>query len=139
MSIHEAGGGINFTVNHTRNSDIKELESLLEHRIQRMVKNGTTCFEAKSGYGLETETEVKMLKVLHSVKSRTPVEMSVTYLAHSIPKGKTASEATSEILEETIPTIAKLQSEGKLKVDNIDVFLEKGVFENQDSKLILEV
>jgi imidazolonepropionase len=67
MDIHKAGGGIGFTVKHTKESSEKELLDGLINRLERMVKQGTTCIEAKSGYGLEAETEMKMLKVLHKV------------------------------------------------------------------------
>lgn len=63
MDIHAIGGGINFTVEHTRRATQGELEDLLIGRLNRMLRQGTTCIEAKSGYGLETDTEMKMLKV----------------------------------------------------------------------------
>jgi imidazolonepropionase len=63
MDIHKMGGGIGFTVGYTRQSSEEELLKLLIERLNRMLRFGTTTIEAKSGYGLETETEMKMLKV----------------------------------------------------------------------------
>jgi imidazolonepropionase len=63
MDIHKMGGGIGFTVEHTKQSSLEELKSLLIERLNRMLRYGTTLVEAKSGYGLETETEMKMLQV----------------------------------------------------------------------------
>ena len=87
MEVHAAGGGINFTVNHTRAAAEEDLlESLLE-RLRCMLVSGTTTAECKSGYGLNTETEIKMLRVLEKAKMRQPVEISSTYCgAHAIPK-----------------------------------------------------
>lgn len=63
MDIHKMGGGIGFTVTHTRNASKDRLKELLLKRMDRMLRQGTTLIEAKSGYGLETETEMKMLQV----------------------------------------------------------------------------
>jgi imidazolonepropionase len=67
MDIHKAGGGIGYTVQHTREASEDSLLYSLVKRLQRMSKQGTTLVEAKSGYGLEPETEMKMLRVLHKV------------------------------------------------------------------------
>ena len=64
MDIHKAGGGIGFTVEKTRAAGKDELLQALLKRLRRMMKLGTTLVEAKSGYGLESETEMKMLQVI---------------------------------------------------------------------------
>lgn len=92
-------------MNHTKQASQEELEDLFLKRVKRMLKSGTTTVECKSGYGLETETEVKMLKVIKSAQSKTPVELVPTYLAHSVPKGSTAELATKDVVENQIPTI----------------------------------
>merc|ERR550534_3640539 len=108
-------------------------------RVNRMVEYGTTTIEAKSGYGLDLENEVKMLKVIENVKRSHPVEIVSCYLgAHSIPKGKTADEQTRDIVENQIPAIAALRDNGTLCVEFLDVFHEKGVFEYENAKLIME-
>lgn len=63
MDIHKAGGGIGFTVRKTKEASQEELERSLATRFTRMLRHGTTLCEAKSGYGLELDTELKMLKV----------------------------------------------------------------------------
>ena len=87
MEVHQAGGGINFTVEKTRAASEDELLNLLLNRLERMLKSGTTTVECKSGYGLETVTEMKMLTVLEKAKEKTPIEISSTFLgAHSVPR-----------------------------------------------------
>ena len=87
MEVHKAGGGIHFTVEHTRNATEDELFQLLKPRLERMLQSGTTTVECKSGYGLDTETEVKMLRVLERAKKELPIEISSTYCgAHAVPK-----------------------------------------------------
>lgn len=58
MEIHQKGGGIGFTVGHTRNSSKDELKELLVARLNRMIKLGTTLVECKSGYGLDLDTGI---------------------------------------------------------------------------------
>ena len=88
MEVHKAGGGIYFTVEHTRKASEEELYQLLKSRLERMMHAGTTTVECKSGYGLDLETEVKMLKVLTRASKELPfIEISSTYCgAHAIPK-----------------------------------------------------
>ena len=87
MDIHKAGGGIYFTVEHTRNASEDTLFELLKERLMRMVRSGTTFVEVKSGYGLDLETEVKMLRVIERARQSLPVDISCTYCgAHAVPK-----------------------------------------------------
>lgn len=139
MEVHAAGGGIHFTVEKTREASEDSLVSLLVPRLWRMLKHGTTTVECKSGYGLNTETEVKMLQVLHRAQSFCPIEISPTFCgAHSVPRGATAAQATEDVIHNQLPTILQLRDSGKLNVENMDVFCEKGVFEIEDSKKILQ-
>ncbi|KAF1795720.1 Metal-dependent hydrolase [Phytophthora cactorum] len=113
MEVHESGGGINNTVRHTKKSSEAELLELLRARLDRMLRSGTTLIEAKSGYGLETDTELKMLRVLHTASTGDnahPVEIVSNYLGgHSVPDAK---------------------KDGTISPEFIDVFCEKGVFEH---------
>ena len=90
MQIHEAGGGINFTVSHTKNASDKQLYDSLVQRMTAAMRTGSTFIECKTGYGLEWETELKMLKVLTDAnrdKTIAKPNMSITYLAaHAVPK-----------------------------------------------------
>ena len=88
MDVHKAGGGINFTVEHVRKASEEELFESLLGRLRRMVRSGTTLVEAKSGYGLDVESEVKMLKALERAKKEfKDIEISMTFCgAHAIPR-----------------------------------------------------
>lgn len=87
MDVHKAGGGIHYTVEHTRAASEHQLYTTLEKRLNSMISTGTTTVECKSGYGLEVDTEVKMLKVIERAKKQMPVTISTTFLgAHSVPR-----------------------------------------------------
>ena len=91
MEVHAAGGGIHFTVEQTRKASEEELVELLVARLGRMLRAGTTTVECKSGYGLDTETEMKMLRVLDSARQILPIEISSTFCgAHAVPKGESS-------------------------------------------------
>jgi len=140
MDIHNAGGGIHFTVEHTKRASEDELFRSLRDRLLRMFRCGTTLVECKSGYGLNKETEMKMLRVLERAKRELSfIDISITYCgAHAIPKDMTEESATKAIVEDHIPEIARAIRLGELSVDNIDVFCEKNVFELETTKRILE-
>lgn len=92
MDIHSKGGGIGYTVSCTRSASEEELYTSLSSRLTAMLKNGTTLVEAKSGYGLDTENEVKMLKVIERARRDHDIGISSTYCgAHSIPRYKVCS------------------------------------------------
>jgi len=105
------------------------------------MKTGTTFIECKSGYGLVWETELKMLKVMNMVRNEDSLlkpGMSITYLGgHAIPKGKSELEASEDIVDNQLQQLDALLKAKQLQVDNIDVFCEKGVFELEQSKRIL--
>ncbi|TWW64830.1 probable imidazolonepropionase [Takifugu flavidus] len=139
MDVHRAGGGIHFTVEHTRAAAASELLGSLASRLARMLRAGTTLVECKSGYGLELQTEVKMLEVIEKARRSLPINISSTYCgAHAVPKGKTVAEATEDILQVQLPRLKELMSAGTLRVDNIDVFCEQGVFDLDATRSILQ-
>lgn len=87
MDVHRAGGGIHFTVEHTRAASCSELLASLSSRLVRMQRAGTTLVECKSGYGLELQTELKMLEVIEEARRTLPINISSTYCgAHAVPK-----------------------------------------------------
>lgn len=138
MEVHKAGGGIYFTVEHTRQASEDTLFRLLEGRLMRMLRAGTTLVEVKSGYGLDLETEIKMLRVIERARRTLPLDISCTYCgAHAVPKGRTSDEATDDIINVHLPHIKEMMSTGELRVDNIDVFCEEGVFDVSQSRDIL--
>ncbi|GAA6100882.1 probable imidazolonepropionase [Tachysurus ichikawai] len=139
MQVHEAGGGIHFTVTHTRATDKETLLQGLKGRLERMLRAGTTLVECKTGYGLELNTELKMLNVIDAARKTMTIGISSTYCgAHAVARGKTTEEATEDILSVQLPAIKKQISEGNLQVDNIDVFCEKGVFDLNSTRQILQ-
>nr|XP_053653243.1 probable imidazolonepropionase [Cherax quadricarinatus] len=139
MEVHDAGGGINFTVEHTRAATEDDLLKLLLPRLQRMTRAGTTLVECKSGYGLDVQTEVKMLRVLEKARPHANLTISSTFCgAHSVPRGLTAEEATRLVIEEQLPAVKAGIVAGELQVDSIDVFCEQGVFDVDQSRRILE-
>uniref|UniRef100_A0A3B4H5P5 Probable imidazolonepropionase n=1 Tax=Pundamilia nyererei TaxID=303518 RepID=A0A3B4H5P5_9CICH len=139
MDVHRAGGGIHFTVEHTRAAPASDLLATLRSRLVRMQRAGTTLVECKSGYGLELQTELKMLEVIEEARRSLPINISATYCgAHAVPKGKTVAEATEDILRVQLPRLKERMSAGTLRVDNIDVFCEQGVFDLSSSRSILQ-
>lgn len=139
MEVHKAGGGINFTVSATHAASEDELYELLKPRLSRMSRAGTTTVECKSGYGLDTTNEIKMLRVLERAKEEGNIEISSTFCgAHSVPRGTTAELATEDVINRQLPAVMKAVKDGQLAVDSIDVFCEKGVFEIDNSRKILE-
>ncbi|ORY48198.1 imidazolonepropionase [Rhizoclosmatium globosum] len=138
LDIHKQGGGIGYTVAQTRAASHETLEALLTTRLNRMLRQGTTLLEAKSGYGLETATELKMLQVLKKAQDSHKIDISATFLgAHSVPKGSTPEEATKDVLEKQIPAVVAAREAGDIYVDNIDIFMEKGIFDYTQSEAIL--
>lgn len=136
MSIMERGGGIQSTVNATRDTSKEELKKKAQWFIDRMSEMGVTTVEAKSGYGLDSETEIKMLDAISELAGEPDqkVELIATFLgAHAVPKeysGRTA-EYVDLIINEMLPKV-----KGKAKC--CDVFCEKNVFEVEDSRRLLE-
>ena len=87
MDIHAMGGGIHYTVDQVRQATPTELYDALRQRLEAMLSCGTTTLEAKSGYGLSLEAELKMLRVLERAKEDTPLTISSTYCgAHAVPR-----------------------------------------------------
>ncbi|XP_055974277.1 probable imidazolonepropionase isoform X2 [Sorex fumeus] len=139
MEIHQAGGGINFTVERTRQASEEELFGTFQQRLGCMLSAGTTLVECKSGYGLNLDTELKMLRVIERARRQLDIGISSTYCgAHSVPKGKTATEAADDIVHNHLPKLKELSRKGELHVDNIDVFCEKGVFDLDSTRRILQ-
>lgn len=135
MSIMQRGGGIQSTVNATRDTDAATLEENAQWFINRMSRMGVTTVEAKSGYGLNVETEEKQLDVINRLAGKPGQCLNVvpTFLgAHAVPKeykGRTA-EYVDLIIREMLPRF-------KDKARNCDIFCEKDVFEIEDSRRLL--
>ena len=139
MEVQNAGGGIGFTTQKTRDATEDELLELLEERLARMLRFGSTTIEGKSGYGLDADTECKMLRVLHRASQKQPIDIVSNFCgAHAVPKGSTPEEATRDVIERQIPAVMKEKKEGKNSAEFIDVFCETGVFSTEQSREILK-
>ncbi|KAL3314698.1 putative imidazolonepropionase [Cichlidogyrus casuarinus] len=136
--IHKSGGGINFTVRHTKSADPDDLYESFVRRIRSMVKKGSTTIECKSGYGLDYETELRMLQLLTRGKRELPLDLSITYLAaHAVPAGMTSEQATNDIIDNQLPRLKQEIDSGKLLIDNVDVFCEKDIYDVRQTEAIL--
>eukprot|EP00764_Aduncisulcus_paluster_P011851 gnl/Carplike_NY0171/4786_a6521_200.p1 GENE.gnl/Carplike_NY0171/4786_a6521_200~~gnl/Carplike_NY0171/4786_a6521_200.p1 ORF type:complete len:367 (-),score=96.59 gnl/Carplike_NY0171/4786_a6521_200:126-1115(-) len=140
MEVHEMGGGIGFTVRHTHSASDEKLKALLKKRLDQMLSLGTTLAEIKTGYGLIEEEEIRQLRLMKEVCDEHDIDVVGTYLgAHSVPVGETADSATEKIVTSTIPKIKNLQEKGEILPSiMVDVFCEKGIFELEHSKRILQ-
>jgi imidazolonepropionase len=135
MEILKAGGGILNTMRATRAASRDQLSRIAFTFASNMLSSGTTTIEAKSGYGLNTVDEVKMLEAVNSLRQRLPALLVSTFLgAHAVPpefEGKTDGYVNL-VTKQMIPAVAK-QSLAKF----CDVFCEKGAFDVEQSKRIL--
>lgn len=136
MSIMERGGGIQSTVNATRDVSVEDLAEKARWFVDRMVEMGVTTVEAKSGYGLDTDSELKMLEAIELLAKdeNRKIDIVSTFLgAHAVPKefaGRT-SEYCDLIINDMLPKV-------KDKAEFFDIFTEKNVFEIEDSRRLLQ-
>ncbi len=136
LEIAERGGGILSTVEATRKASFDELFSLAKRRLDRMLSNGITTVEAKSGYGLSSRDEMKILQVIKALQESHPVEIVPTFLgAHTIPKEfrDARSRYVDLVVEEMIPRVAQ-----ERLAEFCDVFCEEKAFSFDESKKILD-
>ena len=136
MEIMDAGGGIHYTTTKTREAGFEELYEKTARHLDSFLLYGVTTVEAKSGYGLEWETEKKQLEVAKKLHQTHPIDVVSTFMgAHAVPKEYKGSEEVyvGKVIEEMLPKIAELH----LAQFN-DVFCEKGVFTPEQSRRILE-
>jgi imidazolonepropionase len=131
MDILNSGGGIYYTVDKTRKSNINNLIEQSKKRLNNMLKYGTTTCEGKSGYGLNTETELKILKTQKILNDSHPIDIISTFLgAHAIPREYNIDEYEDLIINEMIPKVSKYAK-------FCDVFCEKNVFTVSQTRRIL--
>ncbi|HEY7283945.1 MAG TPA: imidazolonepropionase [Vicinamibacterales bacterium] len=134
--IAAAGGGIVSTVQATRGASAEDLSRATRARLDEMLRCGTTTCEAKSGYGLTQESELKSLRVLRDLHATHAIEIVPTFMgAHEIPtEYRTRRQAYVDlVIKEMIPAVAR---EGL--AEWCDVFCEEGVFTPEESLAILD-
>lgn len=135
QQIAASGGGILSTVRSTRDASEEELTRLTLRRMDRMLRCGTTTAEAKSGYGLTLDDELKQLRAIRAADTRHAVDLVPTLLAaHEIPPEykNERSRFVDLVCEEITPAVAEA---GLARY--CDVFCEQGVFSAEESKRIL--
>ena len=139
MEIMAAGGGIMSTVRATRAATLAQLVAETRPRLDRMLAHGSTTVEVKTGYGLTTASELKMLEAITALDADHPITLVPTFLgAHAIPaEYKDNPDGYVDlVVEEMLPAV-KAQSP-KPKTQFCDVFCEEGVFSLAQTRRILE-
>ncbi len=142
LDILAAGGGILSTVKETRAASMETLMAQTRPRLLRMFTHGSTTVEAKTGYGLETGTELRLLQTLLALQAVSPVDLAITFLgAHAIPpefKGNPQGY-TDLICEAMLPTVEKWwrTHASPQPLPFVDVFCETGAFSLDQSRQIL--
>jgi imidazolonepropionase len=135
QEITARGGGIQSTVNHTRAASVDELVATCRRYTQWFLRGGTTTVEAKSGYGLSLEDELKILRAIKRLDQETSLRYVPTFLgAHSVPPEYRArrEEYISLIIDEMLPQVAQQKL-----AEFCDVFCEEKVFTSDESWKIL--
>ncbi len=126
--------GILATVDATRSATRDELFGAALPRLDEMLAHGTTTVESKSGYGLTTEDEVKLLDVNRMLGEEHPVEIVSTFMgAHDVPAGMDRSAYVEQVVSEQIPAVA-----GTGLAEFCDVFCDDGFFTPHDARRVLE-
>jgi imidazolonepropionase len=136
MEIAASGGGILSTVRATRSSGEDELVDLVSNRLDTMLAWGTTTAEAKSGYGLDLESELKQLRAIRRASARHSVDLVPTLLAaHEIPPEHRHNRSyyLDLVCKEIVPEVSE-QNLARFS----DVFCEEGVFTAEESARVLE-
>ncbi|MEE2747016.1 MAG: hypothetical protein VX473_00910, partial [Candidatus Thermoplasmatota archaeon] len=106
QDIAKLGGGINYTVKETRNLSLDELINIGKLRLSHSLRNGTTSLETKSGYGLDTDSELKLLQAASQIKSQSEMEISLTWLgAHNAPPNMDINDYVEQIISEQLPAV----------------------------------
>lgn len=132
--IARRGGGILNSADllHTLSED--ELYRQAMHRAEEIMRKGTGCVEIKSGYGLNTADEMKMLRVIRRIKEDTPMHVVSTFLgAHAVGRSFSHDEYVNTVVNEMIPEAGR---EGL--ADYVDVFCDEGFFTPEDTDRILD-
>ena len=131
--ISKAGGGIWSTVEKTRAASEHDLLVEAKKRAEWFLRCGTTTIEAKSGYGLRLDDELKILCVMRSLNEQSPLQIVPTFLgAHAVPREMDADEYIELVIDQMLPRIAR-----EKLAEFCDVFCEGGYFDIEQSKGIL--
>ena len=135
--IAESGGGIRSTVRKTRAASEEELLTQAKKHASWFLKSGTTTVEAKSGYGLTIDDELKMLRVIRRLNAETPIEFVPTFLgAHAVPDEfrNAPGQYVALVIHKMLPRVTEEQL-----AESCDVFCERGYFDITEAEKILRI
>jgi len=128
--IAAKGGGILSTVAATRGATKAQLKELTRARLRTALEHGTTTMEIKSGYGLDLESELKMLEVIEELRAEQPIDLVATFLgAHAVPAGSARADYLKRLLE-MLPSIA-------MKAKFCDAFCDAAYFPVPETRTLL--
>lgn len=145
MEIMQAGGGIVSTMRAVREAPVAQLVEESRKRLDAMMTLGTTTVEIKTGYGLSTAAEIKMLDAIAQLAATHPLDLVPTFLgAHAVPpeyKGRT-EDYVDLVIEDMLPAVAHWRAQSPISNTQhpffCDVFCEAGVFDRGQSQRVLE-
>ena len=127
QEIAQFGGGIRASVQHVHAASTAEIVNYSKPFVERALKLGTTMMEIKSGYGLSTESERKLLQAALRLGQETPMEIVRTYLgAHAVPENTSQAEYVQEIQSVQLPALQEM-------AEFCDVFMDEGYFSKEET------
>jgi len=134
--IAEAGGGIVASMRATRTSSVERLVQLGRKRLQRMLEAGTTTCEIKTGYGLDSDSEMRMLEAILTLKSSSTLDIVPTFMpAHAIPPGEERERYVDHLISDMLPKAERLVA-SSCSHSYVDVFCDRGYFTLEDTSRI---
>ncbi|MFB6094913.1 MAG: imidazolonepropionase, partial [Halodesulfurarchaeum sp.] len=134
QDILAGGGGIHRTVEAVRSASDETLRENLRAELDVMLAHGTTTAEVKTGYGLDVETERRMLAAIEAVDETHPIDVVPTFLgAHAVPREMDREAYVDAVIEEQLPAVAE-----QGVAEFVDVFCDEGAFTVTEARRILE-
>lgn len=132
--IARRGGGILNSADRLHDLSEDDLYQMSMHRIEEIIRKGTGAVEIKSGYGLNTADELKMLRVIRRIRETAPLKVVSTFLgAHAVGRDYSQSQYVDLVINEMLPAVA-----GEGLADYVDVFCDRGFFTPEETTRILE-
>lgn len=134
QEIARSGGGILATVAAVRQASEEELVETALPRARSLMREGVTLLEIKSGYGLDTANELKMLRAIRRMDEHLPIRVRATFLgAHAVPPGRSREEYLRVVMDEMLPAVAEAGL-----ADAVDIFIEDIAFDVDDLERLAE-
>lgn len=132
QQIQQEGGGIRRTVTNTRNAGPEELIRQAMFFLEQAFRSGTTTMEVKSGYGLDYQSELTILQVIHRLNQMQPIELIPTFLgAHIHPTNLSGPEYMDQLLHRMLPDFRQYSQ-------RCDIFLDRGAFSRRETEIYFE-